>query len=115
MFNSEKKVTVEWIKDSEEKNTNKKSIFSSKNMSNPIESDSDTNNLSHMVTNVLDKELPMLKHNSLLHDLVLYSLMEKMKTVQTVENVLSYIKENHAKKVQDVCFKNGEVRIKCSI
>lgn len=115
MFKQEKKVTVELIKEAEEKNTKRKNIFTSDGMSNPIDNFSDTNNLSKMVTDILDKELPMFKHNSLLHDLVLYSIIEKMKTVQTVRNVLSYIKENHAKKVQDVCFRNGEVCIKCSI
>ncbi len=108
MFNKEKKVTVEWIKNSEKLNETK--------MTNPINKDySDTKKLSDMITDILDKEIPVLKNNSLMHDLVLYSLMEKMNTVQTVENVLSYIKGNHVKEVQDVSFKNGEIRIKCSI
>ncbi len=110
MLNSEKKVTIEWI--AKKKNGTE---VSSK-VSNPItNSYSDTDKLSLMIAKILHEELPMLENNSLLRDLVMYSLLEKMKTVQTVENVLSYMKENNAKEVQDVSFKNGEVCIKCSI
>ena len=84
-------------------------------VSNPISGEySDTDKLSLMIIKVIHEELPMIKDNSLLFDLVLYSILEKMKTVQSVENVLSYIKETNAKMVQDVSFKNGEVLIKCS-
>ena len=106
MFSSEKKVTIEWINKGNEKQSN---------MSNPLKRNhSDNNKLSIMVSQVLNEEFPQLKNNSLLHDLVLYSLLEKMNTVQTIENVLSYIKESNAKSVQDVSFRNGEIRIKCS-
>ncbi len=115
MFNEEKKVIVEWINENECAKNRTKEIYNTPKMSNPIYISHNTDNLSQMITNVLDEELPMLKNNSLLHDLVLYTLMERMKTVQTVKNVLSYIKGNCAKKVQDVYFENGEVRIKCSI
>ena len=111
MYNAEKKVTVEWISESGKTDKLKNSV----NVSNPINSNSDTNKLSKMVKTVLDNELPMLKNNSLLHDLVLYTLTDKMKTVQTVENVLSYIKSNNAKSVEEVCINNGEIRIKCSV
>ncbi|MBQ9246799.1 hypothetical protein IJ182_11105 [bacterium] len=83
------------------------------NMTNPIKNS--TANISDMVQKILDKELPMLKDNSLIHDLVLYNLLEKVKTVQTVENVLSYIKGKNVKEIRDVRFKNGEIYIKCSI
>lgn len=106
MLNSEKKVTIEWINKMDE---------SKSNMSNPFKRNhNDKNKLSIMVSQILSEEIPQLKNNSLLHDLVLYSLLEKMNTVQTIENVLSYIKESDAKAVQDVCFRNGEIRIKCS-
>ena len=83
---------------------------------NPILNNSESQDkLSEMVTAILDKELPMLKNNSLLHDLVIYTLTEKVKTVQTVENVLSYIKEKNVKQIKDVHFKNGEICIECSI
>ena len=107
MLNSQKKVTIEWT--NEERHGNKC-------MSNPISgSYSDTDKLSILVSRVLEEELPQLKNNSLLYDLVLYSLLEKMNTVQSVENVLSYIKGSNAREVKDVSFKNGEVHIKCSI
>lgn len=108
MFNSEKKVTLEWVKSSED---NRFESYNSHVMSNPI---NNTDKLTQMVETILNKELPMLIDNSLLHDLVLYVVVRKLKTVQTVENVLSYIKENNLKQVHDISFKNGEVRIKCS-
>lgn len=110
MFNSEKKVTVEWQNEVQ----TKKGIHSS-GMSNPLLNNSDTDKLTLMISKILQEEIPQLKNNSLLYDLVLYTLVEKMNTVQTVENVLSYIKGSHAKKVQDVSVTNGEVRIKCSV
>ena len=86
------------------------------NITNPIYNKSnETDKIKAMVTNILDKELAMLKNNTLLHGLVLQSVIEKVKTVQTVENVLSYIKEKNVKEIEDVQFKNGEVYIKCSM
>ena len=109
MFSKEKKVTIEWI-------TDKKSNGKTPKFSNPItDSNKISNNLSTMVSKILEQEIPRLKNNSLLYNLVLHTLTEKMKTVQTVENVLSYIKESEAKSIQDVSFKNGEIYIKCSI
>ena len=109
MYNKEKKVTIEWIKEGHSKGTKTK-------MSNPImDSNKISNSLSTMVSKILQEEIPRLKDNSLLYNLVLYTLTEKMKTVQTVENVLSYIRGSNAKTVQDVSFKNGEIYIKCSI
>ena len=99
MITKEKKVTVEL----------------NSGMTNPVNSNNDTEKIADMVTQILDNELPMLKNNSLLHDLVLYTVFEKMNTVQNVKNVLSYIKDNRVKEVRDVYFRNGEVRIKCSI
>lgn len=114
MLNSEKKVTIEWICNLNGNEKETKSC-SQTGISNPITNNySDTDKLSIMIAKILHEELPMLENNSLLHNLVMYTLLEKMKTVQTVENVLSYIKENNAKQVHDVSFKNGEVRIKCS-
>lgn len=84
-------------------------------MTNPLTETNNADKIGDMVTKILDDELPMLKNNSLLHDLVLYTVLEKMNTVQNVKNVLSYIKDNRVKEVRDVYFRNGEVRIKCSI
>ena len=109
MFNKEKKVTIEWISDTKEN-------ISASKMSNPItNSNKMKNNLSTMVSKILEEEIPRLKNNTLLYNLVLYTLTEKMNTVQTVENVLSYIKSNNAKSVEEVCINNGEIRIKCSV
>lgn len=114
MLNAEKKITIEWIAKKNNKNEIEK--HSSSTVSNPVTSDySDTDKLSLMISKILHEELPMLENNSLLRDLVMYSLLEKMKTVQSVENVLSYIKDSKGKEVKDVSFKNGEVCIKCSI
>ena len=105
MYESERKITLEW------QNADKKDTPFSYVMSNPI---NNTDNFHKMVENILDSEIPRLKNNLVLHDLLLYTVIEKLNTVQTVENVLSYIKENKVKKVQDISFKNGEIRIKCS-
>jgi hypothetical protein len=114
MLNENQKVTVKFVENID--GNIKKEETISVNMTNPIsQNGSNGNKISEMVTTVLDKELPMLKNNSLLHDLVLYTLMEKVKTVQTVENVLSYIKEKNAKEIDDVHFENGEICIKCSV
>lgn len=110
MLNQEKKVTIELV------NENGEMTRENTKMSCPItDRFSDSDKLSLMIAKILHEELPMLKNNSLLYNLVLYSISEKMKTVQTVENVLSCIKEANAKTVEDVSFKNGEVCIKCSI
>ncbi len=110
MLNQDKKVTIELVKE------NDGAVKENAAITCPITSKfSDSDKLSLMISKILHEELPMLKDNSLLFNLVLYSISEKMKTVQTVENVLSYIKEANAKTVQDVSFRNGEVCIKCSI
>lgn len=113
MLNSEKKVTIELIE--KEMNNKMREVLS--NMTNPVNCDdySDTDRLSMMISSIIEQEIPQLKNNSLLFDLVLYSILEKMKTVQSVENVLSYIKETNVKTVEDVSFVNGEVRIKCLV
>lgn len=113
MYKSEKKVTIEWEKDTD--NKNKSSHSTSFNMSNPINRHQESDKITSMINTILDEEFPELANNSLMHDLLLYNVLQKVDTVQTVENVLSCIKTNRAKKINDVYFKNGEVRIKCSI
>ena len=111
MMNSEKKVTIELSNEVGEC----KDVNYSK-MTNPLNLDmTKTDKLALMVKKILDDELPMMKNNSLLYDLVLYSLIEKMNTVQNIENVLSYIKDNNVKEVNDVTFRKGEVFIRCSV
>lgn len=111
MLNSEKKVTIELVKEKGEA----PNLTSSK-MTNPLSDKYTTSEkLANMVKLVLKQELPQLEHNSLLYDLVLYTITEKMNTVQNVENVLSYIRDNNVKEVQDVSFRKGEVHIKCSV
>ena len=113
MLNSEKKVTIELIEN--EMNNKIKDVLS--NMTNPANCNdySDTDRLLMMISSIIEQEIPQLKNNSLLFDLVSYSILEKMKTVQSVENVLSYMKETNVKTVEDVSFVNGEVRIKCLV
>lgn len=105
MLNSEKKVTIECINGD-----------FAPNMSNPLNTDlTKTDKVAIMVAQILHDEIPSLRNNSLLYNLVLHTVTEKMKTVQTVENVLSYIRSSNAKSVEDVCIDNGEIRIKCSV
>lgn len=111
MLNSEKKVIIELSNEIGEC----KNVDYSK-VTNPMSSDyANSDKLALMVRTILDNELPDYKNNSLLYDLVLYSLVEKANTVQNIENVLSYIKDNNVKEVNDVTFRKGEVFIKCSI
>lgn len=85
-------------------------------MSNPLEANSSMEeNLSQMVNQIIEEEFPSLKSTEMLHDMVLYSLIERLNTIQTMENVLSYIKEANIKKVDEILFKNGDINIKCSI
>ena len=108
MLNNEKKVTIEWVNDVKE---NKNS-----SVTNSItESYTNSDKLAIMIAKIMHEEFPMIKDNSLLYNLVLYSLTEKMKTLQNVENALQYIKENNGKTVQEVAMKKGESHIKCSV
>lgn len=113
MYQSDKKVTIEWTNFTD--NKNKPAYSTSFSMSNPINRTQESDKISSMVNTILNEEFPELINNSLIHDLVLYNVLQKVNTVQTVENVLSCMKTNRAKKINDVYFKNGEVRIKCSI
>lgn len=108
MNKSEKKITLEYLKRDENNSyRHLKNIV----ISNPIK---ETDKIKEMVSKILYEELPRLRNNSLLYNLVLYTVTEKIKTVQTIENVLSYIKKDKVRKVRDISFKNGEIRIKCS-
>lgn len=109
MLNSEKKVTIELLNKTGEKTGSDISL-----MSNPVKNTVKADKLALMVRKILNEEIPKLKHNSLLYNLVLFTVTEKMKTVQTVENVLSYIKENNISKIHDISIENGEIHIKCS-
>ncbi len=60
--------------------------------------------LSLMVSEILEKEFPKLKNNSLLHDLVLY----KVKTIQTEENVLSCMSEIESKETDKKGTNSGD-------
>ncbi len=110
MLNSQKRVKIEWLNE-----FNNESVKKS-NTTNPLEvKNQQSVKISSMIKKILQEEIPQLKNNSLLYDLVLYTLIEKMNTVQTVGNVLSYIKRNHVKEVHDVSIENGEILIKCSV
>ena len=105
MCEKEKKVTIELTRGQ-----------LNPHFSNPLLSkEVETNKLEEMIDRILIHEIQNIKNNILLYNLVFYGVMEKMKTVQTIENVLSYMKENKVQKVQNVSIKNGEIRIKCSV
>ena len=107
MLSKQKSVNIEWIG-----NKSENLSYST----NPIRRKYiDTSDLSDMIAKIVEEEIPRLKNNSLLLDLVKYTVLEDLKTVQSVENVLSYIKKSDVKQVQDVSFKNGEIYIKCLI
>ena len=107
MLSKQKSVNIEWIGEKSENVSYQ---------TNPIRRRYvDTTDLSALIAKVIEDEIPRLKNNSLLFDLVMYTVLEDLKTVQSVENVLSYIKKSDAKQVQDVSFKNGEIFIQCLI
>lgn len=111
MLNSEKKVTIELVN-----KEGKENVSDCSHMTNPLNGNyTNAEKLAIMVKRVLKEELPQLENNSLLYDLVLYSLIEKLNTVQNVENVLSYIKDNKIKEIHDISFRKGEIHIKCSV
>ena len=84
-------------------NNEKLNIEQNKTSEEIVSNNSDK--LCKMISEILDNEFPELKNNSLIHDLVLY----RVKTIQTLENVLSCIKEVDVKESQ-----NGEM-LTCSI
>ena len=61
-------------------------------------------NLYEMIEEIIKAEFPSLKNTNLLTDLTLYSMIDKIQTVQTIENVLSCI--THTDKLVN---ENGEV------
>ncbi len=84
--------------------------------SNPIEENStELKKLSDLIYKIINDEFPFFKNKDMLCNLVLYSLVQKVNTIQTMENVLSYIKEAKIKQINDISFKNGDINIKCSI
>lgn len=106
MFCKNKKVNIELF------NANKH-ITINKGITNSIKGNNKT--IIDMVNNILDNELPMISKNSLWHEMIKYTVIQKVTTVQNVKNVLSCIKKHGAKKVYDINFTNGEVCVKCSI
>ena len=108
MLYSEPNVTIE-IRNKEKGNIEKR-------MTNPLTSTTcQIEKIEEAVKKILSEEFPMIKNNSLLYNLVMYTITDKMNTVQKVENVLSYIKESCVKEVQEVNFENGEILITCSV
>ena len=107
MVNSHQRINIEWIN----RDSNKACV------TNPVINQQSLNDKRYyeMLSEILSHELPMIKKNSSLFNIILYLVSEKMCTVQNVKNVLSYIKEHDCKEVNDVSFKNGDVYIKCSI
>ena len=107
MLSKEKRVKIEWIE-----NESKEVSY----QTNPINGRYiDTTKISGMISAAIEEEMPFLKNNSLLFDLVSYTVLEDLKTVQSVKNVLSCIKKANAKKVKEVFFRNGEISIQCLI
>lgn len=106
MLNSDKKITIEML-DEQNKQENFK-------ISELMTKDESKSNI-EMVKSIINSELPMLQPDSWLYELLVYSLIEKVTTVQNLKNVVSCIKGNNGKSVDDISFKNGEVFIKCSI
>lgn len=71
--------------------------------------------LKEVATNILNEEFPGWIEHSNLYDLLIHVLTNRLCTMQSIKNVLSYKKELNIKQIQDVSFNNGEVQLKCLI
>ncbi|MDD3238022.1 MAG: hypothetical protein PHV37_08010 [Candidatus Gastranaerophilales bacterium] len=71
--------------------------------------------MSDIIADVLKNEFSDKITNSEFYNLLLYVLTNKLCTLQSIKNVLSYKKKQNIKEIQDVSFNNGEVQLKCLI
>ncbi len=71
--------------------------------------------ISSIVNSVLENEFTSKIKENMYYDLIIYGLTNRLATMQSIKNVLSYKKENNIKEIKDISFNNGEVLLKCLI
>ncbi len=64
---------------------------------------------------ILKEEFPEWIENTEIYNLLVYVLTNRLCTMQSIKNVLSYKKEKNIGQIKDVYFNNGEVQLTCLI
>ncbi len=71
--------------------------------------------MAKIVKDILKDEFSSKIEQTTLYDLLIYVLTNRLCTMQSIKNVLSYKKEQNIKEIKEVKFKSGEVELKCLI
>lgn len=71
--------------------------------------------IAKIVTTILENEFTDKIKDVAFYELLIYVLTNRLCTMQSIKNVLSYKKEKNIKQIKDVCFNNGEVQLTCLI
>lgn len=71
--------------------------------------------IAELATTILKNEFTDRIKDVAFYELLIYILTNRLCTMQSIKNVLSYKKEKNIKQIKDVCFNNGEVQLTCLI
>lgn len=71
--------------------------------------------IAELATTILQNEFSDKIKDVAFYELLIYVLTNRLCTMQSIKNVLSYKKEKNIKEIKDVCFNNGEVQLTCLI
>lgn len=71
--------------------------------------------IAKIVTTILENEFSDKIKDVAFYELLIYVLTNRLCTMQSIKNVLSYKKKKNIKQIKDVCFNNGEVQLTCLI
>lgn len=71
--------------------------------------------IARIATQILHDEFSEKIEDVAFYNLLIYVLTNKLCTMQSIKNVLSYKKDKNIKEIQDVSFNNGEVQLTCLI
>lgn len=71
--------------------------------------------IAELATTILKNEFSDRIKDVAFYELLIYVLTNRLCTMQSIKNVLSYKKEKNIKQIKDVCFNNGEVQLTCLI
>ncbi len=71
--------------------------------------------MAKIVKDILKDEFSSKIEKSTLYELLIYVLTNRLCTMQSIKNVLSYKKERNILEIKEVKFKSGEVELKCLI
>lgn len=71
--------------------------------------------IAELATTILKNEFSDKIKDIAFYELLIYVLTNRLCTMQSIKNVLSYKKEKNIKEIKDVRFNNGEVQLTCLI